>query len=93
MDVREVLVSVKCGDRSAGVVRGDDGQVWLSWSVDQIGGSRVDDWRAAHLGLEDERTLLGVCFRRARFRLRPWMIAAGVSRPLSATASGSVVQM
>jgi len=59
VDVREILVSVKCGDGSGGVVRGDDGEVWLSWSVDQIGGPRVDDCRPAHLGLEDERALLG----------------------------------
>ncbi len=59
MDVREVLVSVECDDGSGGVVRGDDGQVWLSWSVDRVGGPRVDDYRPAHLGLQDDRTLLG----------------------------------
>jgi len=88
VDVREILVSVECGDGSGGVVRGDDGEVWLSWSVDQIGGPRVDDYRPAHLGLEDERTLLGGLLPSCGFRLRRWMIAAGVSRPLSATAPG-----
>jgi len=48
----------------------------LSWSVDQIGGPRVDDYRPAHLGLEDERTLLGGLLPSCGFRLRRWMIAA-----------------
>ncbi len=59
MDVREVLVSVECDDGRGGVVRGDDGQVWLSRSVDRVGGPRVDSYRPAHLGLRGDRTLLG----------------------------------
>jgi len=59
VDVREVLVSLECDDGSGGVVRSDDGEVWLSWSVERIGGPRIDDYRPAHLGLRDDRTLLG----------------------------------
>ena len=59
MDIREVLVSVECGDGRGGVVRADDRCVWLSWSVERLGGPRIDDYRPAHVGLGDDRTLLG----------------------------------
>ena len=59
MDIHEVLVSVECGDGRGGVVRADDGCVWLSWSVERLGGPRIDDYRPAYVGLGDDRTLLG----------------------------------
>jgi hypothetical protein len=59
VDVCEVLVAVEVGDGRRGVVRGDDGAVWLSRSVDRVSGPRVDDYRPAQVGLDGDRTLLG----------------------------------
>jgi hypothetical protein len=55
----EVLVSVPTGDGIAGVLRDEDGAVWLSWRIDGLGGPRLDDYRPSHVGLGDDRTLIG----------------------------------
>jgi hypothetical protein len=33
--------------------------MWLSWRIDGLGGPRLDDFRPDHLGLPDDRTLIG----------------------------------
>jgi hypothetical protein len=55
----EVLVAVEYGNGRGGVVRDDDGQIWLSCSVDRIGGLRLCDCRPAYLVLDDKRILHG----------------------------------
>jgi len=55
----DVLVSVKTNDGLAGVPGDEDGAMWLSWRIDSLGGSRLDDYRPDHLGLPDDRTLVG----------------------------------
>jgi hypothetical protein len=55
----EVLVSVQTDDGLAGVLRDEDGAMWLSWRTDSLGGPRLDDFRPDHLGLPDDRTLIG----------------------------------
>jgi hypothetical protein len=59
MEIVDVLVAVEHPTAVGGVVRVADGDVWLTWSVEQVGGPRLDDYRPDHVGLEDERTLLG----------------------------------
>lgn len=51
----EVLLSVATGDGTAGVLRDEDGAVWLSWRIDGLGGPRLDDYRPSHMGLGDDR--------------------------------------
>ena len=55
----EVLVSVATGGGITGVLRDEDGAVWLSWRIDGLGGPRLDDYRPSHMGLDDDRTLIG----------------------------------
>jgi hypothetical protein len=55
----DVLVSVRTKDGLAGVLRDEDGAMWLSWRIDSLGGPRLDDYRPDHLGLPDDRTLIG----------------------------------
>ncbi len=55
----DVLVSVQTNDGHAGVLRDQDGAIWLSWRIDSLGGPRLDDHRPDHLGLPDDRTLIG----------------------------------
>lgn len=55
----DVLVSVQTNDGHAGVLRDQDGAIWLSWRIDSLGGPRLDDYRPDHLGLPDDRTLIG----------------------------------
>jgi len=55
----DVLVSVQTNDGLAGVLRDEHGAMWLSWRIDGLGGPRLDDYRPDHLGLPDDRTLLG----------------------------------
>jgi hypothetical protein len=59
MDIVAVMVRVEHRTGASGVVLDTSGEVWLTHSVDQIGGPRLDDYRPDHLGLEDERTLIG----------------------------------
>jgi hypothetical protein len=59
MTTVEVLVSVQTSDGSAGVLRDEDGAMWLSWRIDGLGGPRLDSYRPDHLGLPDDRTLIG----------------------------------
>jgi hypothetical protein len=55
----DVLVSVQTKDGLAGVLRDEDGAMWLSWRTDSLGGPRLDGYRPHHLSLPDDRTLIG----------------------------------
>ena len=55
----DVLVSVQTNGGHAGVLRDQDAAIWLSWRIDRLGGPRLDDYRPDHLGLPDDRTLIG----------------------------------
>jgi hypothetical protein len=55
----EVLVSVQTTDGLGGVLRDEDGAMWLSWRTDSLGGPRLDGYRPHHLSLPDDRTLIG----------------------------------
>jgi hypothetical protein len=59
MTTVEVLVSVQTNDGLAGVLRDEDGAMWLSWRTDSLGGPRIDSYRPDHLSLPDDRTLIG----------------------------------
>ncbi len=59
MLVVEVLVSVKTPTGAAGVLLDADGDVWLSAELDRPCGPRLDDYRPDHVGLSDDRTLIG----------------------------------
>jgi hypothetical protein len=59
MTTVEVLVSVQTNDGLAGVLRDEDGAMWLSWRTDSLGGPRLDGYRPHHLSLPDDRTLIG----------------------------------
>lgn len=59
MTTVDVLVSVRTNDGVAGVFRDEDGAMWLSWRIDRLGGPRLDGYRPDHVGLPDNRTLMG----------------------------------
>lgn len=59
MEARAVLVEVEHATGSSGVVIDGDGDVWLTLSLERVGGSRLDDYLPNHAGLDGERTLLG----------------------------------
>jgi hypothetical protein len=83
----EVLVSVRTHEGIAGVVRDEVGAVWLSWRIDGLGGPRLDDYRPSHMGLADDRTLIGG-------RLVPGAVGAEVvddsGRRIAAAVGGGV---
>jgi hypothetical protein len=85
MTTVDVLVSVQTNDGSAGVLRDEDGAMWLSWRIDGLGGPRLDDYRPDHLGLPDDQTLIGG-------RLPPGAVGAEVvddaGRRITAVAGG-----
>jgi hypothetical protein len=55
----DVLVSVRTMDGLAGVLRDEHGALWLSWRTDSPGAPGLDGYRPHHLGLPDDRTLIG----------------------------------
>ena len=53
------MVAVAHSAGQAGVVIDAEGDVWLTWSLERLGGTRLDDYRPACVGLEGDRTVLG----------------------------------
>ena len=54
-----VLVSVPAFDGDAGVLLDAAGDVWLSARVDRLSGPQLADHQPAHVGLDEDRTLVG----------------------------------
>lgn len=59
MDAMTVLVSLEQSGETVGILRGSDGRMWLSGSIERVAGPELDDRRAAWLGLDANRTLVG----------------------------------
>ncbi len=59
MEVADVLVSLELDDGAAGVVRDREGHLWLSYSLERVSGTGLDDYQPRHQGLEGDRTLIG----------------------------------